>query len=273
MPDSEPPPAVAVYSDAERAAIVDEFLASPQAQGLPAEAAHLARLVVDFGADEDAGGPLRVSPAKTDLLFDWGLAHDDSIDEAHRAALGVVYTAWVRWAAARTGLPEAAGDELAEVVAECVEHFAQVHAQNIEEAQALAMRYLGDVDDIGSDAHAATLRRRLFAVLPDGDLPRRPMDPAERRRAIAREHVGAVFGPDGRKAHLTMHETVVTQLWDDDPPEVWAAVRRLLDSGLSRHDLLHEIGAVLVDHSRGAEVDIAAYRKALDALGQEPAGA
>jgi hypothetical protein len=269
LPEPDEPPAPVQVSEAERVAIVEEFLASPEAQGLPPEAERLARIVVDFGADDDLGRPLRVSPAKTDMLFNWCLAHDDSIDAAHQAALGVVYTAWVRWAAARTGLPEATGDELAETVEECVEHFAETHARTMEEAKAFAARYLDGDAGVEPEVLGATMQRRLFAV--PADEASEPANPAQRRNAIAREHGGGPFGPEG-KAHVAMHATLATQLWYDDPPEVWSAARRLLEAGANRHETLHTIGELLAVHSQDAEIDVAAYRKALDALGRDPAG-
>src|SRR4029453_2224324 len=91
--------------NAERDAIVAEFLASPHTAGLPVEAARYgARLLVDFGADYDAGKPLRVSPAKiAGFLLDWVPAKV-ILDEVDRDALPGVVTAGVRWAGERTGL-------------------------------------------------------------------------------------------------------------------------------------------------------------------------
>jgi hypothetical protein len=49
--------------------------------------------------------------------------------------------------------------------------------------------------------------------------------------------------PINPRLHFAMHEIVATQLWDDDPPEVWATAARLLDSGYDRHDILHMLAA------------------------------
>jgi Domain of unknown function (DUF1841) len=45
--------------------------------------------------------------------------------------------------------------------------------------------------------------------------------------------------------HLTIHEIVATQLWQDDPPEVWQTGRRLLDAGYERHEILHMLGSAV----------------------------
>lgn len=45
--------------------------------------------------------------------------------------------------------------------------------------------------------------------------------------------------------HITMHEVVANQLWDDNPPEVWQTARRLLDAGYERHEVLHMLASVV----------------------------
>jgi hypothetical protein len=81
-----------------------------------------------------------------------------------------------------------------------------------------------------------------------------------------------VGGIDPR-LHITVHEIVAGQLWNDDPPEVWQAARRLHATGMSRHDVLHTIGETLVEHLGGAlsgrgPTDRARYIVALDELGR-----
>jgi hypothetical protein len=45
--------------------------------------------------------------------------------------------------------------------------------------------------------------------------------------------------------HIAMHEIVVNQLWDDDPPEMWQTAQRLLAQGYPRHDVLHMLASVV----------------------------
>lgn len=47
------------------------------------------------------------------------------------------------------------------------------------------------------------------------------------------------------RLHLTIHEIVAKQLWEDDPPEVWKTAQRLLDAGYERHEILHMLGSAL----------------------------
>ncbi len=73
------------------------------------------------------------------------------------------------------------------------------------------------------------------------------------------------------RLHITMHEVVATQLWEDDPPEVWQTARRLLAAGYGRHDVLHMLGSVVATEMwgvlhEGREYDHARYVRALDAL-------
>ena len=60
----------------------------------------------------------------------------------------------------------------------------------------------------------------------------------EALKAGRREFEGSE-GPMNPRLHLTMHEVVATQLWDDSPPEVWDTAVRLRDAGYERHEILH----------------------------------
>jgi Domain of unknown function (DUF1841) len=79
---------------------------------------------------------------------------------------------------------------------------------------------------------------------------------------------GEPFNP---RLHLAMHEIVATQLWDDDPPEVWDAAARLLDAGYDRHEILHMLAAPVAEQVWGAlhedlPYDREQHRAALEAL-------
>jgi hypothetical protein len=76
------------------------------------------------------------------------------------------------------------------------------------------------------------------------------------------------------RLHLTMHEVIANQLWDNDPPEVWQAAQRLRDQGINRHDILHGLAAVLVKYmhpvlTEHEQFDTEAYRRALNDLRRE----
>jgi hypothetical protein len=124
-------------------------------------------------------------------------------------------------------------------------------------------------------------RRRRFACPPqrgrfDG-IELALLDPADaddRHMLILAEHedLAAAIGrgedeilvgeaPMNPHLHITTHEIVVTQLWENDPPEAWATAKRLLAAGYGRHDVLHMIGSALMgeiwETLPGAEVDAA----------------
>jgi hypothetical protein len=291
------PESVATPADAEevsperRAALVAEFLASPQASGLTeAEetTAYCARLIVDHGADYDGGKVLRVSPVKTEIfLLDW-LPRKVILDDADRAAIPAVFGAWTRWAAARNALPERAVQELLEVMQECVGQFAEDgDGENGSPARLfLAGAQLTDKHEIRE-----VLARRTFAMPHlgthiDGEelAPLDPGDPDERSILIEGEHPewhallrdpsfhGEAGGVNPR-LHLAMHEIIANQLWDNDPVEVWQAGKRLLAAGVERHEALHRLGEVLMHHlhgvlTAGQPMDVDAYRRALRNLGR-----
>jgi hypothetical protein len=281
--------------DSWRETVVTEFLASAEARTLPAGDAvrRSARLIVDFDADVDSGRPLRISPGKVErFLHDW-LPSEVELDEDDLAAMPAVLSAFVRWAGGRSDLPPEA---VAEVVAVADDHGSHIR-EEFEEPAGVGQSYLagltppGDLNEL-QDA----LDRRIFAVpylgttIGDEDYPRLdPSDPDDRRLLIEGEHPEYHRGPAGRTAggeidgvnprlHLALHEMVVNQLWDDDPPQAWQAARRLHDRGLERHDVLHRLMTVAADQlhgtlTSGTAADTAAYARALDRLSPERKGA
>jgi hypothetical protein len=52
------------------------------------------------------------------------------------------------------------------------------------------------------------------------------------------------------RRHLTMHEVVATQLWEDSPPEAWGTARRLLKAGYERHEILHMLSRPVSEQAR-----------------------
>jgi hypothetical protein len=107
--------------------------------------------------------------------------------------------------------------------------------------------------------------RRLFAAPPasgeyhDVDLAvLDPADPDQRRLLILAEHpdldraIRAGRGEIHREGealsptlHIAMHEIVATQLWDNEPPDMWLTPQRLIDAGYDRHEILHMLASVV----------------------------
>jgi hypothetical protein len=85
-----------------------------------------------------------------------------------------------------------------------------------------------------------------------------PADPDERRLLIIAEHPelhraieadrgeihvdGEAMSPN---MHISMHEIVANQIWDDQPPETWQTAQRLLEAGYDRHEVLHMLASVV----------------------------
>jgi hypothetical protein len=85
-----------------------------------------------------------------------------------------------------------------------------------------------------------------------------PADRDERRMLIEAEHpefadalerdeeLVIIDGEEvDPRLHLTLHEIIVEQLWEDDPPEAWRTAKRLLAAGYERHEILHMLGSAL----------------------------
>jgi hypothetical protein len=133
--------------------------------------------------------------------------------------------------------------------------------------------------------------RRAFAVPPArgvfGEIDLAFLDPAdrdERRILIEAEHpqfadalnrVDEFVIVDGEEVdprlHLTLHEIIVEQLWEDDPPEAWRTAQRLTAAGYDRHEILHMLGSALVPQlwralAKGETSDGEEYLRALSRL-------
>ncbi len=292
---AEAPAGPAEISSAQRAGIVAEFLASAHAAPLTDRAAaqRCAELIVDHGCDYDEGRPLRVSPMKTEIfLMDW-VPRKVVLSDAEQAVMPSVVAGWVRWAGERGRLPADALEELDEAAEMFGAQFPDAYAD--PDRAGLAKSLLADLADDVPDAETLqdTLDRRLFTMpyygtqIGDEDYPRLdPGDEDERGLLITGEHPEyhemlddptseeLVDGVNPR-LHIAVHELVANQLWHDDPPEAWQAAQRLTALGQERHDVLHALGEVAMKHLWGAltahePVDNDAYRRDLDALGQQP---
>jgi len=82
-------------------------------------------------------------------------------------------------------------------------------------------------------------------------------DPDERAILIRAEHpelrealepdvdLDTADGPLNPRLHLALHEAVANQLWQNDPPEVWATAQRLTALGYDRHEVLHMLASAI----------------------------
>ncbi len=287
MPPPEPKQEPREWSDAERDQIVDEFLRAAQLSASGANR-YCSRLIVDYGCNYDPEVPLRVSPAKmADFLLGF-LPRKVVLDAEDRTALPAVARSWGSWAAQRAQLPPPAVEELQDALAEILDEFDDAYDEPANMSPGRAM--LSGLGTLSAQADVeAALERRMFAMpyfgtrIGDEDYPRLdPNDPDQRHLLIIGEHPeyhDALSDPafdrdvDGvnPRLHVAIDEIVISQLWDDDPPETWHAAQRLLAGGMDRWGVIHRLGAVAVEQLHGAltdraPIDAAAYAAAMDAV-------
>lgn len=255
----------APYSRERRAMLAAEFLASDAAEHLsdPSAASRCADHIIDYGCEQDFNRPLRVSPTKCEtFLLDW-LPRKVMLSVAEQEAMPHVLSAWVRFAARRTGLPERGLKATLDAVWEATGKFPEAYRDPTSFGldRPLLERLLPDGD-------LSALARRAFAfpflqgVHGGVDLDAlNPADEADRRTLLEIDHVGAID-----EEHLAWHEEIAARLWDGDPPQLWEAAQRLLDLGHDRHDVLH----VLIEIAERIGGDPEELASALDDIADIP---
>jgi Domain of unknown function (DUF1841) len=161
--------------------------------------------------------------------------------------------------------------------------------RDAEESQLL--RQLGTPESLVGPPSDETARRRFAVPRAHGvfrEIDLALLDPAdrdERRILIEAEHpefadalerdeeLVVVDGEEvDPRLHLTLHEMIVEQLWEDDPPEAWRTAQRLTAAGYERHEILHMLGSALVPQlwRATAKGEASSTEEYLDALSRLP---
>ncbi|NBH07987.1 hypothetical protein [Amycolatopsis sp. SID8362] len=243
LPEPALVPEVAVWSETERAAVVEQFVA---ASGEDADAARsLGRLLLEHGLRTDPANPLRVGPEKIARFLEGLLGEEYELDADHEEAVEPVVLAWVQWTAERAGLTETAVAALDEAVADYLSEYADEDDSPLE-------RYFGGVGDLSPSELADALERRMFAVpsltteIDDEEVDLDPTDPEQRRALVIAE-----ADEDEEEQRLILRATIVDQLWDDEPADVWQTVERLQEGELDRDEIFEQ----LIDALEGSLVD------------------
>jgi hypothetical protein len=103
-----------------------------------------------------------------------------------------------------------------------------------------------------SDLEALPRRAFIFPVLEGRhggvDLSKLdPANPTDRRILLAADHDTRTGSPSsaGVGRHIERHLGIADRLWRGDPPELWTAAQRLLDTGEDRHLVLHALMDVI----------------------------
>jgi hypothetical protein len=250
------------WSRDKRALLAAEFLGSDEAEDLSDRqaASRCADHIIDFGCDQDAGRPLRMSPAKARrFLLEW-VPRKVMLASADREAIPLVLAAWVRFCGRKRGWHQAEISEVVEAVFDSMSTFARVYHDPAEFGldDVLVRRLLPD-----SDLEALPRRAFIFPILVGRhggvDLSKLdPADPADRRLLLAADHDTRTGSPSsaGVGRHIERHLAIADRLWRGDPPELWAAAQRLLDTGEDRHLVLHALMDVL--DAAGDDMDVLA---------------
>jgi hypothetical protein len=241
--DTEPGP---VFTAADRAAAVDEFMKSPlAAEAVTADEESTrfwAEVLTGYSGRVPGEPPAQVGPRKLAHILLGHVPNTFLLSPAQRGHLEPAVTAWVRWSADRRDRGEAATAVLVEQVPRVLSRFGQAY----DDPDAVAIRgYASGL--AASDADVAWLSdnvgRRMFALpLPESHAPLDLADPADRRRLVE-EEFGACTPPTGLTSEEFVEAAyrVVEELWHDEESPTFKAASRLFAEGVARHDVIHRL--------------------------------
>jgi hypothetical protein len=275
----EQPPLTEVWDEAARAALAQEYLASPAGTALNTSIKQLApkmliRLSVEvLGRDPRRIGPGTLTRIFTDALPGHLLLPDALLEKLPDAVAG--YYIWL----AEQHLPKADRKAVLRTLRLRTAALPQTLAAFPQPLRA----YIADIRQDGHDGDVlqAVIDRRGFAIPQPGhrwapadtdphDVDH--LDPAdeEERALLVQEEMRARKVPQRLRP---VHEVLANQLWLNDPVQLWPAAQRLRDTGLSREQVLDRLADVLSEHLtkvlRAAPdhvPDLQHYTQALDAL-------
>jgi hypothetical protein len=241
---------VTVYTAADRAAAVDEFLNSSWAAeaGDPAVARFWAEVLTGYSSRVTGERPGLVGPFRLAAMVLGYAANTFTLTTAQRDGLEAAVSAWVRWAAAHQNLDDAATRHL---LSKLPEIFAEFPAPYDDPVSVANRGYVRDV--AASDTDAAWLdecrTRREFAVpLPASrDAGAAAIDATTKGgRAALTEDEFASCAPEGAEGEkfIATAKDIVEELWHDDPPTTWQMGKSLLAQGLDEHDAIHRLAGI-----------------------------
>ncbi len=240
-----------VFTAADRAAAVDEFMKSPQAAEAVAadeeSTRFWAEVLTGYSGRVPGEPPAEVGPRKLAYMLLGHVPNTFVLSPAQRSHLEPAVTAWVRWSADRRDLGEAGTAVLTEQVPRVLARFGQAY----DDPDAVAIRgYASGL--AASDADVSWLSdnvgRRMFALpIPQRHAPLDLADPADRRDLVEAE-----FGACTPPAGLTSEEFVeaaygvVEELWREQDSPTYQTAKRLFAEGVSRHDIIHRLAGAPV---------------------------
>lgn len=246
LPAPEPGSSV-TYTAADRAAVVAEFQASPLAAeaGQPDVARFWAQVLTGYSSRLPGEAPATVGKYRLVAALLGHVPATFSLSQEQLDGMRQAVITWTRWAASRQGAAEEAIGTLVTYLDGKLNDFAAVYDD--QESAALRRR---TEDLVTADVDLAWLaelraRRELAAPLSDDrDPDDEDIDASQPAgRATLTEHEFAACLPEGSAGEkfLAAAKRVVEELWHDDPPATWQAGKSLLDRGLERHDVIHQL--------------------------------
>jgi hypothetical protein len=243
--------AAPVFTAADRAAAVDEFMKSPPAAEAVAadeeSTRFWAEVLTGYSGRVRGEAPTQAGPRKLAYILLGHVPNTFVLSPAQRSHLEPAVTAWVRWSADHRDLSEAATEVLMEQVPRVLARFGQAY----DDPDAVAIRgYASGL--AASDADVSWLSdnvgRRMFALpLPQRHAPLDLADPADRRDLVAAEF-GACTPPTGMTSEEFVEAAyrVVEEIWRDEDNPSYQTAKRMFTEGVARHDLIHHLAGAPV---------------------------
>ena len=234
---SDDPGQVVVYTAADRAAAVGEFLGSPEAgeAGDPDVARFWSTVLTAYSSRVPGEPPARVGPHKLAAMLLVHVASTFTLTTAQRDGMERAVTAWTRWAAARQGLDEATADVVMTRLPELLNEFPDAYDHPYSTA---SRSYLSDLATPDADLPwlADQLARREFAAPLPGD--RDPStDGIDATDAHGRAEIAiaefAECAERGRRHDqlLTAVPRIVEEVWHDNPTTTWERAKTAAGRG------------------------------------------
>jgi hypothetical protein len=250
LPSAGPGAEAPVFTAADRAAAVHDFLQSPlagEAVAADEESTRFwAEVLTGYSSRTPGEAPAQVGPLKLTHMLLGHVPNTFTLSPAQRQHLEPAVTAWTRWSVPYRDLDEA---QTAHLVKYLPDTFARFDNAYDNPEAVTARSYLTDLAASDSDISwlASQLARRMFAVpmpQPHDDGRLNAGDSAD-RRALVESEFAACAPPGGMTSEqfVSAADQVISELWHNDPPETFQAARRLFADGAERHDIIHALVA------------------------------
>jgi hypothetical protein len=246
LPAGEGKPGTTYTSD-DRAALVREFLASPQAAEAVAadedSTRFWAQILTAWSSRSPSYQPLQAGPRTLQYVLTEHVPHTYPVTAGQREHMEQAVTAWARWSAAQRGLDE---EHMVSLLPMSLSDFAFFYDH---EGAAERRAYVADVATSDADIVSLgnTLVTRLIAIPFSGERDADDIkgldgtDSGDRAEFLAAEFAECKL-PSGlsREEFLGVVREVADELWDPEMSDIRTHALALATEGdLDRHDIMH----------------------------------